>query len=441
MIEILPATGGNDVVLPNTEELTAPMLNALVDAVGVSRDVLASDEQIFHAMQSLPRLLNRIPTELRNENMARMCISVSVGLFDSSINYVWNSSIIELRNKVRRFGLHVVPQILNRDFDEDKLLDLRDSDLLSLCLQLNLVSEDGFFMLDQCRDIRNNFSAAHPTMGTINEDEFLNFLSRCSRYALSEEHNPKGVDIQAFVSALKSGSFQAAQRDEWVARLRGTHDAQRELLFGTLHGIYCDPNSQEETRTNALLISQTFAAEFTPKTRSDLIDRHQDYVAKGEEERHTASLRFFENIGLVQYLSTAERHSIISAACKQLLSVHEGIDNFYNEPPFAKRLSELVGQAAVPDSTQAEFVSVVITCAIGNTYGVSHAAYPYYQSMIRGFSPREIAYMFEETERTGRVKTRLFISDDCRRRFKVLVSLLNRSSIPTNYQAHFDKWA
>jgi hypothetical protein len=47
------------------------------------------------------------------------------------------------------------------------LIELKDADLLSLCLKLNLITEDGFFMLDQCRAVRNNFSSAHPTMGRI----------------------------------------------------------------------------------------------------------------------------------------------------------------------------------------------------------------------------------------------------------------------------------
>src|SRR4051812_13433033 len=56
------------------------------------------------------------------------------------------------------------------------LLDMQDSELLSLCLSLNLISEEGYFMPDQSRDVRNNCSAAHPTIGSLVGLEFLNFL-------------------------------------------------------------------------------------------------------------------------------------------------------------------------------------------------------------------------------------------------------------------------
>ena len=87
-----------------------------------------------------------------------MCVAVATGLFDSAVNYIWNSAVTELREKVKRFGIAVIPKIIDRDFDETKLFDLKDAELLDLCLKLNLISEEGYFMLNQCRDIRNGLA-------------------------------------------------------------------------------------------------------------------------------------------------------------------------------------------------------------------------------------------------------------------------------------------
>lgn len=51
------------------------------------------------------------------------------------------------KNKIRNFGLPIVAQILQSDFEEKHLLELQDSRLLELALKLNLVNEDGFFFL------------------------------------------------------------------------------------------------------------------------------------------------------------------------------------------------------------------------------------------------------------------------------------------------------
>ena len=177
----------DSVNLPSVTDDTTSTLTELTNALGVPRDVLASDGDIDHVWSELPRVLQKIPYDKRNKLHAKMCVAVSTGFFDGAINYAWNSAIVELRSKVREFGLHIVPELIDKPFDEDKLIDLKDAELLELCLKLNLISEDGYFLLDQCRDVRNNFSAAHPPMGTIDDYEFLQFINRCAKYALSND--------------------------------------------------------------------------------------------------------------------------------------------------------------------------------------------------------------------------------------------------------------
>jgi hypothetical protein len=429
------------VTLPAVLTSTSPALLALTKALGVPREILATDEEIEAAWATLPRVLAKVPPELRTEGLARMCVAVAAGLFDSAINYVWNASIVELRARVSRFGLNVVQQVIgDATFDENDLVDLKDAELLELCLKLNLITEDGFFFLDQCRDIRNNFSAAHPTIGTLDDHEFISFVNRCAKHALGNEINPVGVDIQGFIAAVKGARFETGQLHAWTQRLEKTHEAQRDLLLGTVHGIFCDPGSTEQTRLNALAISKAFATSFTPKIRSDLIDRHQDYLAKGDKDRHKASQIFFEKLSLLNLLSESERHSLVSNACKKLMSVHNAFSNFYNEPPFAERLMQIVGQSAIPETARYEFVEVVVTCAVGNPWGTSRAAYPYYKSMIQGFSPAEVALMLALPLSKTVVGQRIDGHTRCKDAFKRLVGLLDPASVPTKVKAAYRTW-
>ena len=149
------------------------------------------------------------------------------------------------------------------------MLDLRGAELLNLCLKLNLISNQDFFFLDQCRATRNSYSVAHPSDGDVDEYEVISFLSRCQKHALSSAQNPKGVDTKALLAAVKVARFKTGQLEEWEKRIRGTFDAQRELIFGMLHGVYCDPDSGEEARVNALSICDAFKGEnakYLPKT-------------------------------------------------------------------------------------------------------------------------------------------------------------------------------
>lgn len=429
-----------DVDLPALPEQMLPAILSLTKALGIPREVLAADEEIVYAWRNLPRELQGIPKELRGELIARMCVAVSTGLFDGAINYIWNATILHLRQRVRDFGMPVVAQILQKDFEEKDLIELQDSQLIDLCLKLNLIIEDGFFFLDQCRNTRNNFSAAHPTIGKINDREFTTFLNRCVRYALSAEASPRGVDVSAFISAIKGQRFTAGQCDVWAQRLDATHDAQRQLLFGTVHGIYCDPATPEPARLNALDLFSKYKERLTAAIRSDIINRHSDYLAKGDVQRHVASQQFFEKIGLLNLLNESERHSVISGAVQRLWTVHLGMNNFYNEPPFAERLKSLSEQGSIPETAQEQFVHNVVGCYIGNGYGVSWAATDAYESMMRSFSPREVSIMIGLARTNTIVGRRIQNDSSCRARFARALNLIDRASVPSRAMADYENW-
>lgn len=438
MADLIPVSP-QDLQLPELPQAVLPAIGQITEVLGIPRDVLASDEEIAYAWQDLPRELRNIPVSIRGELLARMCVAVSTGLFDSAINYSWNASVLQLREKVKNFGLPVVAQILQKDFEEKHLLDLQDSQLLELCVKLNLVSEDGFFFLDQCRNIRNNFSAAHPTIGTLNDREFITFLNRCVKYALADSSSPRGIDIGAFISAVKGARFTDGQCSVWVDRLDATHDAQRELLFGMVHGIYCDPASPEPARLNTLDLCDAYSEKFTAAIRSDLINKHSEYLAKGDSARRTASQQFFEKLSLLSFLNESERHTIISKAVGKLWTVHQEFNNFYNEPPFAERLEELSQQGALPETVQEAFVQTVVGCYIGNGYGVSRLAEPFYVSMIKAFSPREITMMIRLARSSSVVSQRINGGGSCRQRFIQALNLIEESSVPNSFQVEYEK--
>lgn len=200
------------------------------------------------------------------------------------------------------------------------------------------------------------------------------------------------------------------------------------------------PRFRGEARLNALSICKVFTVEFSSKTRSILVDRHQDYRAKGGDKRYTASQWFFEHLGLLSRLNETEVHSLIKSAARNLRRVHNDWNNFYNEPPFAECLAQLSKDNRVPERAQAEFVEAVVMSATGNSYGVSRAAVPYYRAMVKSFSPNEIRLMLELPSKTNILAGRVKASKGCDKRFRQLVDLLDKSSAPTSVKAAYKKW-
>ncbi len=432
----------NEIKLPMVTNNTSEYLKTITSSLSVPRDILASDEDIKEAWLRLPRVLSKIPKELITKWVAKMCIAVSTGLFDSWINYIWNESIIELRKKIITFWLANVWEILNkRNFDEKWLNDLRDSELLNLCLDLNLITEEWFFYLDQCRDIRNNFSVAHPTIWELDDNELINFTNRCVKYALSNDNNLVWININEFLTSLKESKFNDVQLDLWCDRLKQTYEAQRELLFWTLYSLYCDPDSNEGSRINAINIFLKLKKLLSPLIKSDLLEKHQKYKAKWIINSLTASQQFFERLSILDLLWDSEQHALIKKACDNLMDSHLWMNNFYNEPPFAERLQEITKNIQVPDSIKYYFIETIFICWIWNWFWVSNKALPFYEEMVSNLSPREISILFEMIENDkSNLWSRLKYWWNRKNFFKKLLLLIDEKSIPIKLKNVYNKW-
>ena len=84
--------------LPGISKDSLALLDSVINCLSVPRSVIPDDEQIEYALQDLPRELKKIPPHLRDKFIVRASLATAVGLFDSAINYVWNSVINFHRN-------------------------------------------------------------------------------------------------------------------------------------------------------------------------------------------------------------------------------------------------------------------------------------------------------------------------------------------------------
>ena len=426
------------VKLPDTLEQTLPHINNMMTAFNLPRNVLASDDEIRYAWNELPRELMRIPEELRNDMVVRVCVATSVGLFDGAVNYIWNAVIMALRQKVENFGLSVVAEIVGKTFEEKDLAELIDAQLLELCYKLQLLSEEGYFFLSQCREIRNNFSTAHPSIALIDDRELINFISRCCKYGLTNDYALHGINVPDFLSSIKGRALDERELSVWKQRFVETFPAQRQLLIPSLMGIYCDPDSPETVRLNALKICSSIQELIDEKAKSTMIDQYNKYFVKGDDARCSAAKIFFEKLQMLGLLSSSEQHSIVKTACSNLLNAHLGFNNFYNEPPFAQRLCEITKALKTPASIQQEYVYTVLMGYVGNPYGVSDAAEPYYTEMITNFSPKEISYMLHLLDDNSLFKDKVERSYRIRSRYKNALNLIDKESMNTKQTADYN---
>ena len=85
-------------------------------------------------------------------------------------------------------------------------------------------------------------------------------------------------------------------------------------------------------------------------------------------------------------------NSYITAA-KKLLTAHQGINNFYNEPGKAKYLSQM--GSSIPAPAFGSCMTSVLACKLGNRYGISWDAQKYLDAILKTVSKDRWTYYLD----------------------------------------------
>jgi hypothetical protein len=132
----------NNILLPVLLDCDVePVIEKILAPLKLPRDVLAAPSEIETVWNNFYTILPKVHLAYRDELLARMVVSVRVGLFSSAINEIWNLTILALRQRVKKFGYAEAKSFLKKDIDETYLKDIKDHELLDICVKLGLLGE------------------------------------------------------------------------------------------------------------------------------------------------------------------------------------------------------------------------------------------------------------------------------------------------------------
>ena len=138
-------------------------------------------------------------------------VGAGIGLFDYSLNAVWNEVVINLRKKAVLYGLDIffdaaVGGSKAREYytSEDDLSSLKDSVMLDTSRKLELISDTTYKKLKHILDMRNDIGISHPNTYSINAYELLGYLQNCIKDVLNDNPTPAALQVQAFIKNLKT---------------------------------------------------------------------------------------------------------------------------------------------------------------------------------------------------------------------------------------------
>lgn len=396
-----------DLTKPNPTELIDPQAQRVVEflrQMGLPADnIIAAQHERAIIGQNLSTYIESLPAEVKREAryLSKFVVGAGVGLFDYSLNAIWNEVVLELRRKAISYGLDIFFDAAiggkARDFykTEEDLASVKDAVLLDTSIKLELISETTFKKLKHILDMRNDIGISHPTNYTINAFELLGWLQTCVQDVLQDRPTAAAIQVQAFIANLKTydvplDKTTQANIEERIRELRSHHCGN---ILRTAFGIYVSPDTAPQVRKNISLLGPTVWGNCLDEPRYQLGIVLQGYNSNLHRDKYTLGEEFFRAVNGNRFRTESDRTLIVDGLLDELHEKHQGYDNYMHEAPVADAVASYIQtQNDILASNADKLVKVVLMCRIGRQYsycdGVSPRGLPYYDKMLTLFGDR-----------------------------------------------------
>lgn len=355
--------------------------------------VLVDNIERSKAIFLLPGTLSKLDTKARERALyiSKFIAACGAGLFDAALNYLWDETILNLREKVIRYDLdYFYNSIRGLDrtkyINDDDLMNLPDWQLIEGCRETEIITIMGYRHLNYIRDMRNFASAAHPNQIELTGLNLVDWLEICIKEVLAKEPSDSAIVIKKLITNIREEVFDESVACHIRSKIESLPTEMSGTLLKSLFGMYTDKRFSPTVRDNIDLIARNIWMQTDEPIKQYIGSLYAQYVYNGDVARKGFASNFLTNVDGLGYLTEDIKSVEIGNVLSLLLNSHREYYNFYNEEPHAKNLFRYIHEMRdIPQSIRYEYVKTLILCRLGNMHGVAHTAQPYYDEMIKMF--------------------------------------------------------
>lgn len=230
-------------------------------------------------------------------------------------------------------------------------------------------------------------------------------------------------DIKKLLASIKTDVVSDAEARDIAAFFLNLSQDQVNTLALAFFGIYTRIDSSSTTRQNIHRLLPLLWDRVDETTRQQLGVRYGKFTADNDREESKLARQFLELVSAIPYIPDVLRAAEIETVLEKLLDAHRALNNFYNEPPFARELQRIVGNAGnVPPQISKKYVLSLVEVFLTNGNGVARNAEPIYRLLIDRFDPKQalIAVLsFNDRNISSSLQF-----DRCERKYRELLEML-----------------
>lgn len=400
-------------------------------------DVFVSTDERMKVFKNLSDTLNIIPCNERKTSLylSKFIASTASGLFDASLNYLWDETILQIRKRVAQYDIdyffdNVVKGDKRRELkNEDDLVKINDYDLIRGAKEIGLISDLGFKHLEYINYMRNWASAAHPNNSQITGLQLVSWLETCIKEVIILPISNVTIRIKQLLQGIKGLPISDTEAEEISLFMVDLTQEQINNLASGFFGIYVKTETETQVHQNINKLLPKIWDRVSEDVKYSFGLKYAYFTANNNREEKKLSREFLQIVNAESYLPDDIKAREIDIIIDNLLSAHRNFNNFYNEPTFARQLLRIIGEehTNIPKSVEKKFVQSIVDVFLTNGNGVADNANDIYKDILSKLNAHQanIAVLsFTDSKISSKLQFPL-----CERKFREMYKIVKPSIV------------
>jgi hypothetical protein len=368
--------------------------------------------------------------------ITKFMTAASVGLFDSALNHLWVETIKQLKTRILQYDIDyffdvAVPSERRDEFSVLEDLDKVDEvQLLEGARRIELLTEKGYKQLDHIRYMLGYMERESGNQSEISGTMLISWLEVCIKEVITLEIPSDSIQAQILLRRIREGVLTQDDVNGAIAFISGMSVKYANVFAKGIFGLYLRQDTSPHIIMNIKSLMPTLWGRIDVATKNEFATAYAIYSVNEDKEKAKLARAFISIVGGEEYLPDNVRGYEIKITINQLLSMHRGANNFYNEPEFARQVERLVGKRKVPTKIDRDYVLGIVDVFLTNGNGVCWAGNEIYTRLINKFTESQtfIAATSFNEERISNKLSRPLCADKFREMLTIIA--MNASSQP-----------
>lgn len=372
---------------------TNDQINGLISYLGLPTENIVQDlPERRKSFRNLEDVINEITSDKKSMSyLSKFVYSTSMGLFDASLNYLWDATINELRKRIIDFDVEYFYDVSigntekRNDFKSKKdLKKINDAQLLLGIKKMEMISDTEFHQLDHIRYMRNYSSTAHPNDKQLTGINLIDWLETCIKIVFNLPLSELNLEIKKLLSDVKQNHFTNDEISAKKGLFNKLTKTQCTSLLNGLFGIYISPKSGTSTITNIKSLAPALWSLCDDDVKTKIGTNYGNFKINSHREKSEMARKFLKTVKGESYIPEDLQVSEISNIISDLNNANDsGMNNFYTEPYIAKDLYDFIGaKSSLPKKIEDDYILCLTNVYMTNGYGIAWSAETLYDKMI-----------------------------------------------------------